>query len=108
MATIGLVPLILMLITRTTSISIAQIPTHPTTTLVGTASLCVVLLITRSGFVLLGIGVVRVIGFDGYSHTGTTHINDNNIFYAVFNNNEFYVSGYNLRWYGLTMRCLAI
>ncbi len=53
MATIGLVPLILMLITRTTSISIAPIPTHPSTSLVGTASLHVVFhfYFTRSGAV---------------------------------------------------------
>ncbi len=41
MATIGLVPLILMLITRTTSILIVRIPSHPSTTFVGEASLCV-------------------------------------------------------------------
>ncbi len=65
MATIGLVPLILMLITRTASISIAQMPTHPSTALVGIASLCVVSRVTRSGYIHIGIPALRLTGANG-------------------------------------------
>ena len=78
MATIGLVPLILMLITRTASISLAQVPTHPTTPLVGTASLCVVLLVNlpRSDNVEPKAGASRGLGDGSLLWLSTAYLDD--------------------------------
>ncbi len=107
MATIGLVPLILMLITRTTSVSLAQIPTHPPTTLVGSASPCVVLLITRSGDLNLATASLRGVGHSGdvWSEGVTARVN--NTYHFHFYSEEILPSIDDLRWLSYTVRCLT-
>ena len=109
MATIGLVPLILMLITRTSSISIARIPSHPSTPLVGTASLCAVLSLyfTRSGDLNLATASLRGVGHSGdvWSEGVTARVN--NTYHFHFYSEEILPSIDDLRWLSYTVRCLT-
>ncbi len=107
MATIGLVPLILMLIMHTTSISVAQIPTHPSTTLVGTASLCAVLLITRSGSASLSPGNLRAVGGHLNYWLKTPYLDLANAYRLHLNLEDLYVNHDYPRFYGFSLRCLS-
>ena len=109
METIGLVPLILMLITRTASISLAQVPTHPTTPLVGTASMRihVVSQITRSGDVRPLHGSLSNVGIRAYYQSSTPTTSVNNAYFYNFDHLNIYQSDYNFRPHSLSMRCLA-
>jgi len=110
MAPIGLVPLILMLLTRTTSISVAPSPTHPSTSLVGSASLCVVLLITRSGAIDLVNGKLAVCALGSYtwSQSAASKGNIYNTAYALnIDEKHAYTSYAYANWHGLLMRCQA-
>lgn len=107
MATIGLVPLILMLITRTASISIAQMPTHPSTALVGIASLCVVSRVTRSGAADYNINTFRAIGEHHNCWSKTSFTIKEYSSHFNFNNINVYPSHASSHKSGLVMRCLA-
>ena len=109
MATIGLVPLILMLITRTPSIPLAQVPTHPTTPLVGTAALHVVFhfYFTRSGLFYLSVGSLRNVGDASLYWSKTTHTTTTHAYLLDFDSVTVYPSVYNARWLGFLVRCLA-
>lgn len=108
MATIGLVPLILILITRTTSILLAQIPTHPTTTLAHTAFLYVVFpfYFTRSGNIALEIGTLRVVGYSGIPWTNVASTDINKVFYLNINISSTYPSFHDVRRFGFPVRCI--
>ena len=108
MATIGLVPLILMLITRTASISLAQVPTHPTTPLVGTASLCihVVSQITRSGGVYLDAGTARSIGSNIRNWLNVAYANINAAYYLDSDPTSTFTALHYVRWRGYAVRCI--
>ena len=108
MAPIGLVPLILMLITRTTSISVAPSPTHPSTSLVGSASLCVVLLITRSGAIYLENASLRGMGDSDFYWYNTAYFDRSIAYFIHFTNVNIFLSNYYTHWYGFNLRCLAI
>ena len=108
MATIGLVPLILMLITRTASISLAQVPTHPTTPLVGTASMRihVVSQITRSGGVYLDAGTARSIGSNIRNWLNVAYANINAAYYLDSDPTSTFTALHYVRWRGYAVRCI--
>ncbi len=107
MAIIGLALLILVLITPTPSFSIAQIPTRPSTTaLVGLASLCVVLLITRSGYYRPTNGASKAVGTDQNGWLSTASVDIYNSFINTFTAKTDYPSSRDARWVGFTLRCL--
>ena len=82
-------------------------PIHRATILAGMGLRYVAWLITRSGDVGLGGAALRALGGNNSLWSSVAQEKLNSAYHPGATNSDIYIAYYNMRWFGLTVRCLV-
>lgn len=111
LVTIGIAPLVWILVTHTILVLVTWKPPHQITTIVGTATLHAVSAIdfTRSGAIYLipNTGALKYLGEDALLWSSTASITSYYAHNIIYRKQEIFPAHYRWGHYGLALRCLA-